>query len=154
MLFAAVHESLVGPTRTCWHVRYCAAIGRQADIERALIAALGTCATCGRCSDPRRLCQTVSTLLGLARKSGLSLPHNRQLMYSASEPSPERAEVLEISGGHCSPRRAEENPAFLPSAVRSGQFGTEKASIGNPLQEEIANHFFLACQHNPRAGKD
>src|SRR5258705_7903027 len=72
MLFAAVHESLVGPTRTCWHVRYCAAIGRQADIERALIAALGTCATCGRCSDPRRLCQTVSTLLGLARKSGLS----------------------------------------------------------------------------------
>jgi hypothetical protein len=35
----------------------------------------------------------------LARKRELYLPGDRQVMYDACEPSPERAEVLEIIGG-------------------------------------------------------
>jgi hypothetical protein len=52
------------------------------------------------------VCMLLIAANRLARKSGPCLRHDKQAMYSASEPSPERAEVLEISGGQRSPRRA------------------------------------------------
>jgi len=62
----------------------------------------------------------------LRYKSEPYLSHDQQVMYDVCEPSPERAEVLEIIGGHSAHGGRSKLSIFHGSTVRSDQFGAEK----------------------------
>ena len=66
-----------------------------------------------------------SSMFILRYMSELYLPQDRPVMYYGCEPSPERAEVLEIIDGQSAHGGRRKLSIFSLSTVRSDQFGTE-----------------------------
>ena len=71
------------------------------------------------------VCMLLIAANRLARKSGLCLPHDQQVMYDVCEPTPERAEVLEIIDGQSVYGGRSKLSIFSLSTVRSDQLGAE-----------------------------